>query len=148
MVDAHQDVFARRICGEGMPDFYATDEMLDHQCTGIFLPLFYYLFGLCKPMALYGHRLDENGNPLIEDCVKNSFVVYYSSPEANSAYDNLYTNKFGLTDKFIAYWDAVAKFYQGNDYIIGYDPINEPFPGDAYNDLTLIEPGVFDAEKL
>jgi hypothetical protein len=28
MVDAHQDVFARRICGEGMPDFYATNDVL------------------------------------------------------------------------------------------------------------------------
>jgi endoglycosylceramidase len=23
LVDAHQDVFARSICGEGVPDFYA-----------------------------------------------------------------------------------------------------------------------------
>lgn len=25
LVDAHQDVLARKICGEGMPNFYATD---------------------------------------------------------------------------------------------------------------------------
>lgn len=25
MVDAHQDILARRICGEGMPNFYAYD---------------------------------------------------------------------------------------------------------------------------
>jgi endoglycosylceramidase len=30
LVDAHQDVFARRICGEGVPNFYATDSLLDH----------------------------------------------------------------------------------------------------------------------
>ena len=96
MVDFHQDVFARRICGEGFPNFYAKNEDLLHHCTGVILPYIYYLFGLCKPMADYGHRIDVDGNPYIEDCVKNNFVVYYSSPEANSAFDNLYSNKKGL----------------------------------------------------
>lgn len=96
MVDFHQDVFARRICGEGFPNFYAKNEDLKHHCTGIIIPFIYYLFGLCKPMADYGHRIDSDGNPYIEDCVKNNFVVYYSSPEANSAYDNLYMNYKGL----------------------------------------------------
>ena len=57
MVDAHQDVFARRICGEGVPDFYAKNEDLEHHCTGIIIPFIYYLFGFCKPMEKYGHRL-------------------------------------------------------------------------------------------
>jgi endoglycosylceramidase len=32
MVDAHQDVFARSICGEGMPEFYL--DQVDHVCHG------------------------------------------------------------------------------------------------------------------
>ena len=149
LVDAHQDVFARRTCGEGVPDFYATNDSLKHHCTGVILPWMFYLFGLCKPMALYNFRYDENGNPLIEDCVKNNFAVYYSSPEVNSAFDNLYTNKDGLQDKFINYWDAVSNYYKSNKYVVGYDPLNEPFPGDAYEDESLVyEPGKFDADKL
>ena len=68
LVDMHQDVFARRICGEGFPNFYAKNEDLEHHCKGIILPYIYYLFGGCKPMAEYGYRLDSDGNPLIEDC--------------------------------------------------------------------------------
>jgi endoglycosylceramidase len=34
LVDAHQDVFARKICGEGMPDFYLPDDKLNHKCEG------------------------------------------------------------------------------------------------------------------
>jgi hypothetical protein len=30
IIDAHQDLFARRLCGEGIPNFYAVD--LDHNC--------------------------------------------------------------------------------------------------------------------
>ena len=56
------------MCGEGFPDFYAKNEMLQHECNGIILPFIYYLFGLCTPMADYEHGLDEQGNPLPEDC--------------------------------------------------------------------------------
>jgi len=38
LVDAHQDVFARHICGEGVPDFYAADDILDHTCKGGLIP--------------------------------------------------------------------------------------------------------------
>ena len=34
LVDAHQDVFARRMCGEGVPDFYVPDNELSHKCSG------------------------------------------------------------------------------------------------------------------
>jgi hypothetical protein len=52
MVDMHQDVF------EGFPDFYATNDMLKHHCTGSVMPWFWYMFGLCKPMANYTLRYD------------------------------------------------------------------------------------------
>lgn len=62
-------------------------------------------------MAKYDLRYDENDNPLIEDCQKYPFAVFYSSPEVTSAFDNLYSNKKGLFDKFVAYWDVVAKAF-------------------------------------
>ena len=34
MVDAHQDVFARSICGEGMPTFYIGEGQIDRTCHG------------------------------------------------------------------------------------------------------------------
>ena len=35
LVDAHQDVFARTICGEGVPDFYAKEVIGDGaSCLG------------------------------------------------------------------------------------------------------------------
>lgn len=56
------------MCGEGFPDFYAKNEMLSHECNGIILPWVYYLFGLCTPMADFEHGVDENDDPLPEDC--------------------------------------------------------------------------------
>ena len=47
-------------------------------------------------MSSYGMRYDENGLPLLEDCVKNSFMGYYTSPEVASSFDSFYKNVNGL----------------------------------------------------
>lgn len=114
LVDAHQDVFARHICGEGVPDFYAADNVLDHTCKGGIIPYFASLLGLCKSIKDYGFRYDSNGDPLIEDCVKNNFALYYPSAESISGFQRLYDNIDGLQDKYVDYWGAVSKYFAGN----------------------------------
>jgi aryl-phospho-beta-D-glucosidase BglC (GH1 family) len=42
----------------------------------------------------------------------------------------------------------VANKFANNTNVIGFDPINEPFPADIGSDTSLMEPGVFDKEKL
>ena len=58
LVDAHQDVMARTICGEGMPNFYAKSiiETGPTYCIGewsdkILTPLLGHFGNICKPMA-------------------------------------------------------------------------------------------------
>jgi len=61
----------------------------------------------------------------------------------------LYDNIDGLQDKFLAYWDVVAEAFAENPYVVGYDPINEPFPSNYFLEPSLVvEPGLFDKEKL
>lgn len=84
LVDAHQDVFARRICGEGVPDFYAADAIGDDpKCFGAVLDPFaswmLSFFGLCTDFDSFGFRTDENGDPLIEDCQSRDFYTYYET---------------------------------------------------------------------
>jgi len=72
LVDAHQDVFARVICGEGVPDFYAKRAIgKQATCLGPFdkvLQPAYDFLGICKSMYDYGYSQDENGDWLITDC--------------------------------------------------------------------------------
>jgi endoglycosylceramidase len=148
LVDAHQDVFARSICGEGVPDFYAKYDMLSHNCSGL-VPDILHLIGACKSMAEYGFRYETNGDPMVEDCQKNNFAGYYTSPESVSAFSNLYNNKDGLQDKFLAYWKSVSQAFSNNKYVIGYDPLNEPGPGDYFTDPNVVLiPGKFDKTLL
>jgi len=155
LVDAHQDVLAREICGEGFPDFYAKEITdMGTYCIGqntdwLLAPL-YKATGFCKSMKDYGFKYDDNGDPLIKDCQKNMFGMYYTSPESLSVFRALYMNTNGLADKFVNYWAEVATTLSKNEYVVGFDPINEPSPSwTSISDLVgTLMPGAFDANNL
>lgn len=46
IVDNHQDLFSRRLCGEGVPWFY-TPTNLDHHCPKTVLAQAFHLAGEC-----------------------------------------------------------------------------------------------------
>lgn len=106
MVDAHQDLFSRKTCGEGMPHFYAND--LSSECPHDIPGFFFWLTGNCKSIASYNMKTDENGLPEIEECVKTFFIKYYTSPEVCSSFERLYQNIDGTLDKFAEFWTVVA----------------------------------------
>jgi len=75
------------------------------------------------------------------------FVQFYLTPESMSLFESLYYGE--LQSKFIDYWKAVASRFANNPYVLGYDPLNEPFPSNMYTDPSLIyEPGRFDRATL
>ena len=98
LVDAHQDVFARTACGEGMPNFYAQEAIGSHpHCRSYIQDKILKKFGGCKSVVHdYGYKLDTDGNPLITECQKKIFGLYYPSVESVNAFDALYDNLNGL----------------------------------------------------
>ena len=152
MVDAHQDVFARVICGEGVPDFYAKDVIGDHAtCLGPidkFAGPIYEQLNICHSMDDYGYAKDSNGDYEITDCQKHFFADYYTSPQSMKAFDALYENKQGLQDKFVAFWDATSSYLTHNPFVMGFDPLNEPYVGNFLKNPSLMMPGNFDKNRL
>lgn len=60
-------------------------------------------------------------------------------------FDALYNNINGMTDKFVAYWTQVANKFAKNQFVVGFDPINEPALGMNFAlDPTLLDQGEFD----
>jgi endoglycosylceramidase len=61
-------------------------------------------------------------------------LSYVTSPGLNRAFDNLWANAagpggVGLQDRYAAAWGHVAERFAGERYLLGYDLINEPWPG-------------------
>ncbi len=59
---------------------------------------------------------------------------YLVSPAVQHAFDNFWKNApardgIGIRTHYVNMWKYVASWFAGNPYVIGYDVMNEPFPG-------------------
>mmetsp|Transcript_4594 Transcript_4594/g.6068 ORF Transcript_4594/g.6068 Transcript_4594/m.6068 type:complete len:229 (+) Transcript_4594:185-871(+) len=104
--------------------------------------------GWCRNMNDLGYRVDENGDFLMQDCVKEVFLSYYNTKQSVTGFGALFNNFQNMEDKFVAYWDAVSARFAKNPFVVGYDPLNEPFPANNVRDPTLHIPGVMDRKHL
>jgi endoglycosylceramidase len=149
VIDSHHDLVSKNFCGEGFPSFYVKRLDYDKDCTGSLLKRFLNLIGVCKSFGDYQIRNDENGIPLLEDCIKNPFYIYYTGPEVTSFFKKFYSNQEGILDKFINYWKVLANKFKGNNYILGFDLLNEPFPAAIYDNIPFsFLPGYNDQTQL
>ena len=65
---------------------------------------------------------------------------YMQSEAVQTAFDNFWANApasdgIGLQDHYAQMWQHIAKRYANNPTVIGYDLMNEPFPGSAAQQL-------------
>ena len=148
MVDAHQDVFSRQFCGEGVPYFYVNEMGYDKKCDASALTRILDFVGVCKTIEDFNFRFDENGLPLIEDCVTHNFQDYHFIAGFSSAYRNFYENRANIQDKFVEFWKKVVTRFKDNEYILGYDLWNEPAPGGPMEDIKSFIPGRPDIKDI
>jgi endoglycosylceramidase len=123
ILDFHQDIWHRKFCGEGVPDYvFETCQKSEPEGTKAF-PL---------PAVKDTMPLDADGNPTLEACLKNMFGKYYLSAEVGAGFQCLYDNKDNLWDAFAGYWVTVANRFKSTKNVLGYELINEPWAGDVY----------------
>lgn len=104
LLDFHQDMYNERFQGEGFPDWAVIDDGLPAQ-----------------------PRTGFPGN-------------YVFMPAMNRAFDHFWTNdqvgdgghRMGIQDGLAAAWRAVAERFADDPGVIGYNILNEPWPGSAY----------------
>ena len=136
LLDMHQDVWSRKFCGEGVPDWAAKSTFDNVKHFGFPWPL-------AKPYAV-----DENNYPSREDCNSIPWPQYHFSWAISTAVGNMWDNKDGLRDKFVNFWGKVAERFANNKNIFGYELINEPWCGNVYEDPLLLVEGLADRTKL
>jgi endoglycosylceramidase len=62
---------------------------------------------------------------------------YEQNPALQAAFENFWSDKpgpggIGLQERYAAAWRYVAQRFAGNQSVLGYELINEPFPGSDY----------------
>lgn len=57
------------------------------------------------------------------------FLRYLEDEEVKHAYDRFWANEDGIQDAFWAMWVQMATHQQGRPGVIGFELINEPYPG-------------------
>lgn len=135
IIDLHQDLGNRAFCGEGIPDWAAYKPDLGERAFP-------------WPVRNETMPLDDDGYPQLSECLKVTFSTYYTTKAVQAEFQGLYDNKNGAGDEFCNFWYEVARTFAGNDNVLGYELINEPFTGDTYESPELLIPGVADKRNL
>ena len=108
---------------------------------------------------LYNERFQGEGWPdwaVLDDGLpaepKAGFPAnYLVMPALNRAFDHFWANDpgpggVGLQERYAAAWRHVAKRFRGNRWVMGYDLMNEPWPGSTWQQCANPEGcPVFDA---
>jgi endoglycosylceramidase len=134
LLDVHQDVMSPKFCGEGVPDW-----VVDVGSSDIKFP---------EPVSLFAYVQGPNGYPSIKNCSLHFWSKYYLADATGTAFQNLYNNASGLLDQFAEYWAKIATEFKTYSNILGYEIMNEPWPGDIYRHPTLLVPGQADKQNL
>ncbi|MGH3372022.1 MAG: glycoside hydrolase family 5 protein, partial [Nocardioidaceae bacterium] len=78
---------------------------------------------------------------------------YFGMLALNRAFDHFWNNDpgpggVGLQDRYASAWRHVASLFNGGDHVLGYDLLNEPWPGLAWPTCIVPIGCLFDRTKL
>ena len=131
LLDLHQDLFHRKFCGEGVPDWVYS------KCAKVYTGK-----PFPSPVVKTGpYPVDSEGNPELSSCLSKSFFDYYLTAEVSAAFQCLYDNQDGLWTSLGNAWSAVAARFKDKPSVLGYEVLNEPWMGDVFKHPSLAIPG-------
>jgi len=128
IIDSHQNLFSSDTCGQGVPPFYAKG--LASQCAADWKKDFISKeVEKCESLLDFsGVTTDSSDLVDLDSCQSHKLNHLYSSAEVRDGFQRFYDNRDGLFDKYLGYWTKVAQKFRGNENVIGFDLLNEPWP--------------------
>lgn len=88
------------------------------------------------------YPLGKNMTPDKAHCQRHCTSKYFYSYDCAQGFDELYKIDSLLNQKFTKFWQKVADYFKGCEYLIAYDLINEPWVGNQIRNPALLIPGV------
>ncbi|MCR5277934.1 MAG: glycoside hydrolase family 5 protein [Lachnospiraceae bacterium] len=98
----------------------------------VFLDMHQDLYGIkFEDGAPLWATVDNDAEHVRTDLWSESYLI---SPAVQHSFDNFWRNaeasdNVGVRTHYVNLWSHIAKRYKDNPYVIGYDLMNEPFPG-------------------
>jgi endoglycosylceramidase len=133
LVEFHQNLFSEKFCADGVP-VWAIPKSISR--------------GFPLPISKPGTFDNVTGMPTGKTCSGHSWGMFYTTFSVNEGFHALYNNKYKLLDKFTGYWSQVAKTFTNNQYVLAYELINEPWPGNMYNNPFIMIPHLSEMANL
>ncbi|CAM6081915.1 unnamed protein product [Calypogeia fissa] len=90
----------------------------------------------------------DGWEPPAEQCNSHAWWLFYLSYAVSRAFQDLYDNKWGWGDLLARYWTVVPAAFKDQPGVLGYELMNEPWPGDVFSNPLLFLPGVADKKNL
>eukprot|EP00929_Paragymnodinium_shiwhaense_P109254 TRINITY_DN7563_c0_g1_i1.p1 TRINITY_DN7563_c0_g1~~TRINITY_DN7563_c0_g1_i1.p1 ORF type:complete len:554 (+),score=122.00 TRINITY_DN7563_c0_g1_i1:81-1742(+) len=140
LVDMHQDLLARKYCGEGVPAHYV-DELLANESSRLSKAR-----PFPQPISNYQFSYDADGNPPLEECPKASsnFGNLYMSETIGALFHELWSPEGNINAGLRRYWKKVAEhFAKEGPQILGYELLNEPSVLCMDGLTSCVPPGAF-----
>ena len=154
-IDMHQDVYSKLYCGgHGIPEweFTPANETEFYKGGKKTFP-----HPLVKIDDIDYREDDEYSGPFgvagPNACAKAQSTplgwagVYFTNALSSST-QLLYDNYDGRLDRFGEFWKRVATEFKDEEFVLGYELINEPWVGDTFNKPSLLVPSRADKINL
>ena len=107
ILEVHQDVMSDLFCGEGFPRWAVHSQP------------FQFPFPFEN---IHLRRNETNGGaPLVQDCLKEPFFLYYLTQPASNAFQNFYENWNGVRDDFVRFWKVAANYFKDEQNVLGLE---------------------------
>lgn len=74
--------------------------------------------------------------------IQTNGQIGFLSEDVGRTYQNLYDNVNQFQDFFAQYWSLVTQACKNYTNVLGYEIINEPWPGDIWSNPQLLLPGI------
>ncbi|KAJ3043892.1 hypothetical protein HDV00_003930 [Rhizophlyctis rosea] len=153
LLEFHQDVLARQFCGHGVPD-WAFENQTDRLSGWRGFPI---------PNKFKAFKTADNGIPTEDQCNSITWYKLYftfavadafgkrksPSPHLTTSLPTTLTppppptvyTPGPLLTAFTSYWTHITQTFKHHPNLLGYELINEPWPGNHYANPLLLLPG-------